>query len=71
MAGLPHFTNSLAGINNYEPVFLNQFQVLITPPPGIVDANITFNGESVLTQQVKSATKHSMQWLDREHSICM
>lgn len=56
MAGLPHFTNSLAGINNYEPVFLNQFQVLITPPPGIVDANITFNGESVLTQQVKSIT---------------
>jgi hypothetical protein len=56
MAGLPHFTNSLAGINNYEPVFLNQFQVLITPPPGIVDANITFNGESVLSQQVKSIT---------------
>jgi hypothetical protein len=56
MAGLPHFTNSLAGINNYEPVFLNQFQVLITPPPGIVDANITFNGESVLSQQIKSIT---------------
>lgn len=56
MAGLPHFTNSLAGINNYEPVFLNQFQVLITPPPGIPDANITFNGESILTQQVKSIT---------------
>jgi hypothetical protein len=56
MAGLPHFTNSLAGINNYEPVFLNQFQVLITPPAGIVDANITFNGESILTQQVKSIT---------------
>ena len=54
MAGLPHFTNSRAAINNFEPVFLNQFEVLITPPAGIVDANTTFKGESILTQQVKS-----------------
>jgi len=54
MAGLPHFTNSRAAINNFEPVFLNQFEVLITPPAGIIDANTTFKGESILTQQVKS-----------------
>ena len=56
MAGLPHFKNATAAINNYEPVFLNQFEVLITPPPGIPDAAITFKGESILTQQVKSIT---------------
>ena len=32
MAGLPHYQNSLFGINNYEPVYLNQFEVLVTPP---------------------------------------
>lgn len=54
MAGLSHFNNSKAGRNNYEPVFLNQFQVLITPPTPINLSNTTFNGESILTQQVKS-----------------
>jgi hypothetical protein len=54
MAGLPHFTNSKAAINNYEPVYLNQFEVLITPPSGIVDATTTFKGETILAQQVKS-----------------
>ena len=56
MAGLPHFTNSKAAINNYEPVYLNQFEVLISPPAGIVDASTTFKGETILTQQVKSIT---------------
>jgi hypothetical protein len=56
MAGLPHFTNSRAAINNFEPVFLNQFEVLINTPAGIVDATTTFKGETVLTQQVKSIT---------------
>ncbi len=56
MAGLPHFTKSRAAINNFEPVFLNQFEVLITPPAGVTDANITYNGETILTQQVKSIT---------------
>jgi hypothetical protein len=56
MAGLPHFNNSLAARNNFEPVFLNQFEVAIVPPSGITLANTTFNGESLLTQQVKSVT---------------
>jgi hypothetical protein len=56
MAGLPHFTNSRAAISNFEPVYLNQFEVLINPPAGIVDASTTFNGEGILAQQVKSIT---------------
>ena len=35
MAGLPHFKNSTAGPARYEPVYLNQFEVIITPPPAI------------------------------------
>lgn len=54
MAGLPHFTNSKAGLFNYEPVYLNQFEVLITPPAGIAASGITYKGESILTQQIKS-----------------
>lgn len=54
MAGLPHFTNSKAGINNYEPVFLNQFEILITPPSSVELQNSGFQGESILTQAVKS-----------------
>jgi len=56
MAGLPHFTNSKAAINYYEPVYLNQFEVLINPPSGIVDSATTFKGESILAQQVKAIT---------------
>lgn len=56
MAGLPHYTNSRAAINNFEPVYLNQFEVLINPPAGIVDSSLTFRGEQILTQQVKSIT---------------
>jgi len=56
MAGLPHFSNSKAGISNFEPVYLNQFEVIINPPSGIVDSATTFNGEGILAQQVKSIT---------------
>lgn len=45
MAGLPHYQNSLFGINNYEPVYLNQFEVLITPPGPVL-------GGQILVQQV-------------------
>jgi hypothetical protein len=33
MAGLPHFKNSKAGLDKYEPIYLNQFEVNIFPPP--------------------------------------
>jgi hypothetical protein len=45
MAGLPHYQNSLFGINNYEPVYLNQFEVLVTPPAPVL-------GGQILVQQV-------------------
>lgn len=35
MAGLPHFKNSTAGPGKYEPIYLNQFEVIVTPPPSI------------------------------------
>ena len=35
MAGLPHWTNSRAAVNYYEPIFQNQFEVIITPPASI------------------------------------
>lgn len=47
MAGLPHYQNSLFGINKYEPVFLNQFEVLITPPAAVL-------GGPILLEQVTS-----------------
>lgn len=47
MAGLPHYQNSLFGINKFEPVYLNQFEVLITPPAAVL-------GGPILVQQVTS-----------------
>ena len=35
MAGLPHFKNSTASRDNYEPVYLNQFEVIIIAPPAV------------------------------------
>jgi hypothetical protein len=35
MAGLPHFTASKAAVQLYEPVYLNQFEVIIQPPVGV------------------------------------
>jgi hypothetical protein len=37
MAGLPHFKNSTAGPGRYEPIYLNQFEVIITPPPAVAN----------------------------------
>jgi hypothetical protein len=35
MAGLPYWKNSTAATNYYEPVFQNQFEVILTPPAAI------------------------------------
>lgn len=45
MAGLPHYQNSLFGVNKFEPVYLNQFEVLITPPAAVL-------GGAILVEQV-------------------
>lgn len=40
MAGLPYWKNSTAATNYYEPVFQNQFEVIITPPAVIGGPNV-------------------------------
>jgi len=45
---LSHYSNSVASINNYEPIFLNQFEVIITPP-AIITQNV-----NLLVEHVKS-----------------
>ena len=45
-SGLPHFSNADPAIKNYEPLYLNQFEVIITPPA-------TVKGTDILIQHVK------------------
>jgi hypothetical protein len=49
MAGLPHFDNSTAATNYYEPIFLNQFEVIINLPSSIQGSN-----DGLLVEHVKS-----------------
>jgi len=35
MAGLPHYRNSKAAMQKFEPVYLSQFEILLTPPPAV------------------------------------
>jgi hypothetical protein len=48
MAGLPHWNNAQAARNYYEPVFQNQFEVIITPPATITQ-NVDLLVEHVLS----------------------
>jgi hypothetical protein len=52
MAGLPHFKNSTAGPGKYEPIYLNQFEVIITPPPA-VSGKIGFGNNLMLEHVLK------------------
>lgn len=47
MAGLPHFKNHTAGPGRYEVLYLNQFEVIITPPPAVAN-KIGFNNNLTL-----------------------
>ena len=47
MAGLPHYRNSKAAVNKYEPVYTNLFEVTILPPPGV-------SGGDILLEHVRS-----------------
>lgn len=51
MAGLPHFRNSTAATKKYEPLYLNQFEVIITPPPAV--AGLIGYGENLMLEHVK------------------
>jgi hypothetical protein len=48
MAGLPHWDNSQAARNYYEPIFQNQFECIITPPAVITD-NVDILVEQVIS----------------------
>lgn len=43
MAGLPHYKNSTAGQNHWDPVFNAYFDVQITPPAGISEWPLVMN----------------------------
>lgn len=55
MAGLPHFKNSAAGPGKYEPIYLNQFEVIITPPPA-VSGKIGFGNNLMLEHVLTVST---------------
>ena len=46
--GLPHYNNSQASINQWEPVYLNQFEVIITPPLAVARDTV-----DLLPEQIK------------------
>jgi len=54
MAGLPHYTSSKAAVNKFEPVFMNQFEVLISPPAAVVAPQGNPNNGNILLEHVKS-----------------
>ena len=54
MAGLPHYTSSKAAVNKFEPIFTNQFEVLITPPAAVVPPQGNPNNGNILLEHVKN-----------------
>lgn len=69
MSGLPHYRNSFASVNNFEPVYLSQFEVLLQPPPSVGGWNLVMEQvlsvkgvevnkmPEVVPQKYKSATR--------------
>lgn len=55
MAGLSHFIASKAGIKAYEPVYLNQFEVIISPPVAVSNP-VGNSGRSLLVENVLSVS---------------
>ena len=53
--GLSHYKNSKASMKNFEPVFLNSFEVTLVPPTGI-DAGTGNNGQNLLLEHVKKVS---------------
>ena len=52
---LPHYRNSKSSMSSYEVVYLNQFEVVLTPPAGI-DPGTGNNGQNLLLEQVKKVS---------------
>ena len=55
MAGLPHFTSAKAAVQLYEPVYLNQFEVIIQPPAGVTNEQGN-GGRTLLVENVLSVS---------------
>lgn len=53
MAGLPHFSSAKAAVQLYEPVYLNQFEVIIQPPAGVSNPQGN-GGRTLLVENVLS-----------------
>lgn len=53
MAGLPHFTSAKAAVSLYEPVYLNQFEVIIQPPAAVSNP-VGNGGRSLLVENIIS-----------------
>jgi hypothetical protein len=69
MAGTPHYRNSRASMNKYEPLYNSQFEIIITPPPSVSNWTLTMENvtkisgldihkmPAVVEQKFKSATR--------------
>ena len=55
MAGLPHFNSAKAAVKLYEPVYLNQFEVIIQPPVGVSNP-LGNGGRTLLVENVLSVS---------------
>jgi len=55
MAGLPHFNSSKAAVQLYEPVYLNQFEVIIQPPAAVYNP-MGNGGRTLLVENVLSVS---------------
>jgi hypothetical protein len=70
MAGLPHYRNSKAAMNKFEPTYQSQFEILLTPPAAVtgwtlVMENVTNIGgievnkqPGLVSQKYKSAIRN-------------
>jgi len=69
MAGLPHYRNSQAAMNKFEPVYMAQFEILLTPPAAVTGWTLVMENvlkvggidinrvPAVVEQKYKSATR--------------
>jgi hypothetical protein len=55
MAGLPHFNSAKAAVSLYEPVFLNQFEVIVQPPAAVFNP-LGNGGRSLMVENILSIT---------------
>lgn len=55
MAGIAHYRNAKAATDNWEPVYLNQFELSLSPPTGI-DPGSGNNNQNLLLEQVKKVS---------------